>query len=297
MKNSEIKQFGVKINLQRFADNGEVADPEIDVDVDVDNSDNGTENNGDLEISKETSKEQSKDKDHPANKAFAELRRKAKETEKISQEYELTKKQVEEMNKAFTELAKKSGVDGIQSAQDYLNAIKRQSLQERYRDNQDPIALAELVADMVKQTSQTKEQPTQQAKDSEAPYDVEGELNEANTEFSLSLKSIDDVLTLPNAEKIIDFLERGMSISDAYYRANKDSIKKGEFEKAKQAAVNQQRGFTHIQANSQGGAVQQNALNQAEIDSHYPTWKSMFPEMKRNDLLAMMQKAKNDGDF
>lgn len=285
------------VNLQLFAEEGEVANPEnTETPVQEIDVDSNVEKDGDQqpEINDETPIEQSKDKTHPANSAFARYRRENKE---LKEKYQMTQKQIEEMNNAFKELAKQNGVDGIEDVQGYLKAVKRQTLQQKYKQSQDPIVLAELVADMVKQDTDPQKQQ-EEIVNNAVEEQLQKELKEFNEEFGKNLENIDDVISLPNSDKIIDYMEkRNLSITDAYFLANRADIQKEQSEKAKQEAINQARGFSHVKPNSQGGEVNANAITQEEIKSNLPMWRAMFPNASQQEIVKMMQKAKDDGDL
>lgn len=58
--------------------------------------------------------------------------------------------------------------------------------------------------------------------------------------------SVEDILAMPTGGAFHAYVEKGLSLEDAYYLANREAIDKQRLTAAKQAGVNQARGKGHM---------------------------------------------------
>ena len=99
-----------------------------------------------------------------------------------------------------------------------------------------------------------------------------------------SIKSIDDVLNLPNVNAMIDKVRRGYSLVDAYRLLNYDSSMKASQNAGKQAARNEVRGKTHLAAH--GGGSNGNGGKTIPA-SMLPSLKEQFPGKSIEELTKL----------
>ena len=113
---------------------------------------------------------------------------------------------------------------------------------------------------------------------------VEHELAESIKVISTlnpNIKTTDDLFNLPNIQEIIDKTSAGVSLVDAYKLANFDSLMAGKVAGAKQAALNNINGTSHL---SQTGGVAEKT-NEVEIPAgELAQWKRAFPNATHAEL-------------
>ena len=225
---------------------------------------------------------QSKDKNHPANRAFAE---KAREARRARDEMATTQNTLKEIDAIYIELAKQSGFDNVKSAADYAKLLREQELSTKYKNTNDPSVLAEIVAEKLK--------PVVNPAIKVDPF--ANEIEALNTEYGLSVKTIEEVVGLDNSDTIIDLVEKGVSLSDAYLIANKDAISKSNAEKvqqakkqAKQEVINQLKGNSHVQTNSNSGNIDDVEITPAEIAN----MKRFFPKKSTDQITKELKTMK-----
>jgi hypothetical protein len=263
----------MKINLQLFAEGENLEDTanlneNIDVGVDSTNvEDNEGSQQPDIET---TPQDQSNNKENPANHAFAEMRRKIKE-----QENQL--RQQNEIDKTYVNLAKKLGYENVTNAKEFADAVNHQENLNKYAETNDPKYLVDAITEkLAPKITQIQQSPI-------VDNGLDKELEDFNKEFKGTLKSIEDILTLPNYEEVVNYMQNNnLPLSKAYALANPDKIKAA----SKQAAINQVRGNSHITANNNGGTVETTTVSAAELQN----WKRFFPgkteEQCRKEIVA-----------
>jgi hypothetical protein len=265
------------INLQLFAEG------EVEENANLENQgaleNNNAENNGDQQPEiNATPEEQSKDKDNPANHAFAEMRRQKKELETQLKAIQEKQKQTDEY---YASLAKAKGRNDISTADDYFKALRAEELAEQYQKTQDPLVLAQLLKENI--LNDPRMSKTQAPQQTSAELFLSKEVEDFNREFKQNLKDYGEIPSLPNSNKIIDYMENNsLSLIDAYKLANPDKI----LAASKQAAINEAKGLTHVKPNSNNGSVSEVQVTAAEIAN----WKRWFPgrsdEQCRKEIAA-----------
>lgn len=244
----------LKINLQLFADesvNEEVADP-INNPEDV-----AIENNTEVETEPVIdSKAQSRNKDNPANSLFAKMRREKKELETNLQRYK-------QIDAYYADLAKKSGLSNITNAIEYAEAIKNQTFAEQYKETGDP----SLLIDRMKESIFSDPRFSQIIQPQSSGEDViDKELSEFNSAGYEKLESFDDILNLPNSQKILTYMDtNNLPLLDAYKLANAETLVQKQTKAAKQAAINQAKGHTHINSNAKSGGIEEIPVSENDI--------------------------------
>lgn len=230
--------------------------------VTTNNVDTGAETpqNNDEPIA--TPQQQSQDKDNPANHAFAEMRRKNKEYESKLNTYSQADNEIKE-------LAARLGYEGVNGVNDFVKAVKQNDLATKYQETQDPTILAEMMKESIlsdPRFSQSKPVPVEDG--------LEKEIEDFNTSFGEKLTSFDDVLNLKNSSKVLDYMDRNnLSLAEAYKLANPDEYAEKLSKAARQQAINQARGTSHVNANSTSGELDTVNVSASEISQ----WKNWFP--------------------
>lgn len=247
---------------------------------------------------KATPEEQSKDKDNPANKAFAKLNRRIKELETELNTKDMT---VKEINEKFAKLAKQSGFEGIETADQYFQALNEQSSLKKYRQTNDPNVLLKLAEERVMQKLQPVMSKTQetakQVGQNKFEQELQQHITDLNETYGTDVKSADDIVKLPNADKIIKRMGKGDTLSDAYLLANRDLIFEQQSRKSRQSAVNTAKGFAHQDTGSRTDKISDDGLSQAEINQNLPTWQMLYPDKNRSQVIKMMKAARKRGDM
>ncbi len=186
------------------------------------------------------------------DKAYAEMRRNA----------EQFKKQNEQMNSWFKDqYGDEFGVNDFESFTKQISEQrareKMESIKERIAEGVDTTSdLEQLIKEspIFKQTLSELEQFKNASAETVAKQREKEEINNLNKEYGLELKSYEDVKNLPNAEKIFKYAaESGLSVSEAYFLANKEAILKDGAEKVKQDTINKIAGKNHIKQTANGG--------------------------------------------
>lgn len=261
------------INLQLFAEGENLEDNanlDENIETGVDNSnveENAADQQPDIDVKPD---DQSNNKDNPANHAFAEMRRKLKEQEN-------TISQQREIDKTYVDLAKKLGYEGVTNAKEFADAVNHQENLNKYAETNDPKYLVDAItSSLIPKLAQVQQTPI-------VDNGLDKELEDFNKEFKGSLKSVEDILTLPNYEEVVGYMQNnGLPLNKAYALANPDKIKAAN----KQAAINQVRGNSHIVANNNGGNVDTTTVTAGEMQN----WKRFFPgktdEQCRKEIVA-----------
>ena len=202
-------------------------------------------------------------------------------------------KQSPEENSKFAEVRKKAEKDaidkfisdqygeshGIHTKADYDKAIAKQKeteLLESLKDGEvDP-------NDVYAQLKENDPDYQELKKSREATY-VKSQLEELNSDLNdlgidENITSLDDIAKLDNSDNVIKYVEKGMTLSEAYFLANKQSIIQKDRDKIQQDTIKQ------IEANgtSTPGALsdtgetnsfiteaQVEAMTQQEVNDNY----------------------------
>lgn len=240
-----------------------------------------------VQIDENTSHEQSVNKSNPANSKFAELRRASEAKKKV--------------DKMFSEMAKNAGYDGITTAEEYADAIKRESVKleqqkalKRYEETKDPKHLLEAQAIQTQDLIKSMQQPVQTpVVEVQAEDILKGEIEAYNNEFGGELKSMDDIATLPNSDKIFDFMQKGLTLSQSHLLANRETIEANNTKVLRQKAINSAKGLNHVKSNGTGGNIDTVQVTRADIN-WYRKW---FPDDSEQQLAKRVRDDKKNGDY
>lgn len=266
----------------------EVANPENDpvtleenIDAEINDADN-TDGDDQPENIDASPEEQSKDKDNPANHKFKELR-----TEKAR-----LLKQQKETDLIYADLAKKQGFDGVTNAKEYAEAVKQKELADKYEQTNDTKDLIEMVKAEVEKDVTSKyglEQTVKDIANHEIERDFEKDIKDLNKEYGLDVKDFDDLINLPNAGKFIDLLDvPTISFNQAYYLANQETVDKQRGERAKQQAINEAKGLSHVDDKNKGGVIDNITVTQEDINE----FRVFYPKESDKQLRDRVKRSK-----
>jgi len=174
-----------------------------------------------------------------ANKAFAELR-----IEKAR-----LKKEQDERDKWYAE---KYADYGVTDEKSYREKYEEQLAQERQNelkekaDNGDIEATKELMLEVFKNTPEYRAMAEINQKSIDAEYQakVDTQCNEFIEEYGdlidIDFTSTTDLAELPNGDKILEQINKGLTLSEAFLVSNRDLIVGSENAKVKQKVLNNQ---------------------------------------------------------
>lgn len=220
------------------------------------------EEEGDAQPTQQTAEE---------NARYAAIRRKAEEDAR--RRYE-TQRNADDERVAMMCRGVKHPLTGqpITTMADYLDALEIQQRQEReaeFREKGiDPNVINQMIESnpLVMQAKQVIEK----SKADEAQMQLQRDLEEI-TKIDPNIKGMEDIANLPNCGEIIARVENGASLVDAYKAANFDAILRNQSASARQQAINEIRGKSHL--NTPNGVAQTDDSVDVPLDI-LNRWKS-----------------------
>lgn len=253
-KTGEVAALPYKMNLQLFSDD-EIPSLEDDPEFEeVETKDPETvepeQTNASEELETPEVVDPAEDKpvqDEKTNAAFADMRRKVEEAEKKA---EIAKKYGQYGVASDAEVADKYGKShGIFTLSQLDSAVaaekKEQERQQWVEKGVDPDEIEQLIDSKLQNhpaVVQAREQAHQAA--------INAELSELKAAFpDVKADKIDDIFTLPNADQLIERINKGCTLKEAYELVNMDTIIQKRVEAAKQAATVKATSKNHIRPN------------------------------------------------
>lgn len=277
MKNEELKMLEFNIQLFAEADNTDdndaddtddtSADVDLDdVDTDSDNAD-GDDDNG--------SNEEPIDK----TKAFSD--RLNKKTKEIEDKY------TKEFQNKLDNIAKVRGFDSWEA---FEKSNHRDTLIEA--GVEDPDKFQDILEKMISENPQVlkakKIIEEQEAREKELAVEKEIELiNKLNP----NIKSLDDISMEDNCQEVIDKLNKGYSLYDAYVLSNLDKINANNLEKGKRKAIDNVNSKKHL-GKTRGGSVD---FTDVPKDV-YETYRRNLPKWSDKQIREHYAKTMNGGN-
>ena len=260
------------LNLQLFADE-EVADAEVSETVeptedetteDVETETGETEEDGNAEPQEQTAEE---------NARYAAIRRRAEEDARRRYEGEMNA-----MNQQIAAMCNgiKHPITGqpITNMRDYMDALAIQQRQANERQLQDAGVDPALIDRMIAQNPVVMQakQVIEHSKATEAEAALQNDIAELS-KIDPNIKGVQDVANIPNLDAIVRLVaEKNLSLVEAYKMVNFDTFIQHTNEAARQQAINQMRGKSHLQ--SQGTNVV-TETDDAEVPAEIMSrWKS-----------------------
>ena len=277
-----MNELLIPMNLQFFAEEGtgetvqEVADPVSDVTEESSTFTEGEDTTDNTESTEPSNVQSAED-----NAKFAAARRRA-EAEFNQRQQALDA----EFARRFEGYENPITHQPIRNQKDYFAALDAQEKLQRDEEltskGIDPKIFEDMVNRQVNNNPvvQQAQEVINQAHRAQLANAVAEGIREIST-LDPSIKSIDDVFNLPNAQQIIDYT-KNMSLVDAYKLANFDNLMKGKVAGAKQAALNNINGTAHL---NQTDNIAPADNGEVEIpQSELAQWKRAFPHATHAEL-------------
>lgn len=283
------KKF-LPFNLQFFAEESGATEPEIadpaateDVHTDGDTVDSSKDEPGKEGVKEPDAAEP--EQSQQLNAQFAAIRRRAEEDARLK--YEAEKRKLNSMfSETFGKITNPATGKPIQSASEYIEAYKAQ--QRVQAENQlkqggvDPSIIQQLIASdpAVREAHEVMERQKVAEQDARIASEI-AEIGKINP----AIKSIDDLAKDESFPAVMDRWNRsGMkeSLYDIYRLVNFDTLTAKKSEAAKQAAINQAKGKSHMESTPNG--VNQND-GMADIpEKDLAVWKEYYPNATMAEL-------------
>ena len=246
------------LDLQMFADEeiveqetgeneeGETAEPQEEETTETESEETGEEN-GDAEPHEQTAEE---------NARYAAIRRRAEEEARRKYDTQLNglNQQVAAMCQGVTHPTTGQPITNVH---DYLDALaiqqRQASEQELQEKGVDPALIDRMIASnpVVMQAQQVIEA----TKAMGAEKQLQSDLAEIS-KIDPNIKGIQDLATLPNFPDMLARVERGESLVDAYKIVNFNNFMQNTGDAARQQAINQMRGKSHLASPSTSVATE-----------------------------------------
>lgn len=181
----------------------------------------------------------------------------------------------------------------IRTAQDYLQAMQVQMRETQNQQLREAGLDPELIDKAISQSPVIRQaqQVIQQHNNESARQMLQEDIQKV-IEFDPTVNSEQDVLTQPNIQEVIQYVQNtGLRFADAYKLVNFTRLQSIQTDAAKQAAINQARSKGHLSTGpnangeSEGVDIPANELAQ---------WKSWFPDKSAKELRALYNRAKGD---
>lgn len=184
---------------------------------------------------------------------------------------------------------------GIKTWEQFQNTIaeqkRKEQLEEMGLDEDGYKKLLENDPDLLRlrqEADSLRKQTEEQAISQRLQSEVEG----LNAAYDLRLQSIDDVLTLPNAERIIEIARTsGLPLTDCYLLANKDEVLQ------KQAKAAEQRARTKVasKAHVKDAAKASDSVDLVQVpEDVYRMYKALNPDATRRQIAEHYAKSLKD---
>ena len=278
------KELLLPMNLQSFAEEGtgaevsEVAEPTevVESTTEGESAEETTSTEESTEV-EESSNVQSDEE----NAKYAAARRRAE-----AEFAERQRREDEEFARRFKDYENPITHKPILSKKDYLEALdaqeKLKAQEELESKGIDPKFFEEMVNRQVENNPYV--QQAQVVLEKARQEQLENAVTEGIKEISKlnpNIKSIDDLMALPNIQTIIDYTNT-LSLADAYKLANFNDLMAGKVAGAKQAALNNMNGTSHL---NQTDGVMDGNDNEVEIPTNeLAAWQKAFPHASAKEL-------------
>ena len=257
-------------DLQLFADEEVAGENEVETTAEsqeeetseAESEETGEEETGDSEPAEQSAEE---------NARYAAIRRRAEEDAKrrYDAQQAAMNQQIAAMCQGITHPVTHQP---IRTVQEYVEALSIQQRQAREQELQekgvDPALIDQMIASnpIVMQAQQVIEQTNINNAEAQLTQEI-AEIGK----YDPNIKTMQDIAALPNFPEILDRVQRGETLLDAYKMANFDAFLSHNNEAARQQAINQMRGKSHLP-----GATQ----NVATEDDYVEVPKEIMSRMK-----------------
>ena len=279
------KELLLPMNLQFFAEEGDTGVNEsVDAEpTEVVESTTEGESAEETTSTEETTEveESSNVQSDEENAKYAAARRRAE-----AEFAERQRREDEEFARRFKDYENPITHKPILSKRDYLEALdaqeKLKAQEELESKGIDPKMFEEMVNRQVENNPYV--QQAQVVLEKARKEQLDNAIAEGIKEISKlnpNIKSINDIMELPNAQQIIEYTKT-LSLAEAYKLANFDDLMAGKVKSVKQATLNNMNGTAHL---NQTDGVSDGDSREVEIpQNELAQWKRAFPDASAADL-------------
>ena len=257
------------LNLQLFADE-EVADAEVSEAVEPTEE---TTEETETETVEENGNDEPQEQSAEENARYAAIRRRAEEDARRRYEGEMDamNNQIAAMCRGITHPITGQPITNMREYVDALAVQQRQANERQLQEaGVDPALIDRMIAQnpVVMQAKQVIEH----SKATEAEAALQNDIAELS-KIDPNIKGIQDVANIPNLDSIVRLVgEKGLSLVEAYKMVNFDSFIQHTNEAARQQAINQMRGKSHLQSQGTNVATE---VDETEVPAEIMSrWKS-----------------------
>ena len=243
----------LNLDLQHFAED-EVADAEVSEAVEPTEETTEETETETGETEEEDGNAEPQEQSAEENARYAAIRRRAEEDARRKYEGEMNamNDQIAAMCRGITHPVTGQPITNMREYVDALAVQQRQANERQLQEaGVDPSVIDRMIAQnpVVMQAKQVIEH----SKQTEAEAALQNDLAELS-KIDPNIKGMQDVANIPNLDSIIKLVaEKGLSLVDAYKMVNFDMFMQHTNDAARQQAINQMRGKSHLQ--SQGTNV------------------------------------------
>ena len=125
------------------------------------------------------------------------------------------------------------------------------------------------------------EQAERQAREDAGRSRLQADIDALNKEYpSCNIKTISDI----KDPAMVDYIRKGLTVSDAYYLSHRQEIAKSQQAAAKQAVINQTAGKAHLKTTA-GTAAEDSGVTEEMIAE----FKPFFPNATRKELIQKIK--------
>ena len=211
------------------------------------------------------------------NASFAAARRKAEE------EYNSKLQGInDEFKRVFGDIKNPVTGKNIETYQDYLQAVEYQKAESRNKMLQEKGVDPKLIEQIVNETPAVRQaqQILEENNKAEAQRRLESDLKEIG-KLAPEITSFEDLEKHESCADVVAYVEKGLSLVDAFKLANYNRLSAKTTEAAKQAAVNQAKSKGHMETTNSISTVD----NSKEIPlAELEKWRAFFPDASMQEL-------------
>ena len=211
------------------------------------------------------------------NSQFAAARRKAEEA------YNRKMSGINrEVKRLFGSVVNPVTGKNIETMEDYLQACEHQQRETLNQQLTEKGIDPNLIEQMVNNSPAIRQ--AQQILENNQRAEVQKQLDEdikAVTAMAPEIKSLEDLEKHASYASVLEYVNKGLRLPDAFKLANFDSISTRQTAAAKQAAINQARSKGHLETTTSVSV----GSNLADIpDKEISTWREYFPGLSDEEL-------------
>lgn len=270
--------------LEISGNNAEVADPEPSDNVDIDNDE------GEKETEPADPVKQNDDENSKYAAARREAERKAREAAQEASQLKRDNMIAKKYSKDYdvyseADIKEKFGDRGINTLEELEAAIQEQQYREA---GIDPELINQSINNhpIVKKASEYVQTLEQQRQEQQIKEDFERLHKEIpGTE---NIKTVEDLHTDPKWNDMWKYLEKGVSMPDAYYLTHKNEIVEQRIKASTQKQLNNINGKSHIKSDGNGVEIDGIVLDESEWNMA----KMLSPRLTKQDYINFKKSQK-----